>query len=68
MKFLDLLEQFKPRFRDRPDENSEAPLEELEEEEEFFTLIAEITDKIGQWCLEIYQNQEKMLPTQEHQQ
>ncbi len=56
MKFLEIIEQFKPRFRDRPDENSDVPLDELEEEEEFFTLIAEITDKIGQWCLEIYQN------------
>jgi len=47
LKFLDILEQFKPKFRDRPSEDSDVPLEELEEEEDFFSLISEITDKLG---------------------
>jgi hypothetical protein len=54
LKFMDILESFQPKFRDRPGED--APLDEQDEEEEFFTALAEISDKLGQWCLELYQN------------
>jgi hypothetical protein len=52
------------KYRER---NQDDDIEEQEEEEEFFAEISEIVDKQGQWCLELFANHEKMLPTPEHQ-
>ncbi|CDW81505.1 exportin-t [Stylonychia lemnae] len=67
LQFLDILESFEIRFRERPSEDSDLQ-EEQENEEEFFEAVSEIVDKLGQWCLEIYQNQDKLLPSVQHQQ
>lgn len=62
--FLDILESFKMKFRERPGEDADA--DEVEEEEEFFELMSEAVDKLGEWCLELYQNHEKLLPSIQH--
>lgn len=66
INFLDILESFQPKFRDRPTENDLDIQEEQDQEEEFFVELSEIVDKLGQWCLELFQNEEKLLPTREH--
>jgi len=42
--------------------NSDVSLEEQEEEENFFACLAEVAAKIGEWSLELYANEEKLLP------
>ena len=32
------------------------------------TTLSEIIDKLGQWCLEIFKDMDKILPSQEHKQ
>lgn len=49
--FLDILESFKIKYRERPGEDLQ---EEQDEEEEFFETVSEAVDKLGQWCLELY--------------
>lgn len=44
--FLDILESFKIKFRERPGEDSEY-LDEQEDEEEFFETMSEAVDKLG---------------------
>jgi hypothetical protein len=60
------LEGFKPKYRDRPDE--EAPLDDQEDEESFFACLADVAGKLGEWCLEVYSNEEKLLPLIQHRQ
>ena len=50
-------------YRDRILDESE---EDQEEEEEFFSDVADSVFKVGQWCLEMFQNHEKMLPNPAH--
>eukprot|EP00347_Sterkiella_histriomuscorum_P020494 403337586 len=54
--FLDILESFKIKYRERPSEESDEQ-EEQDQEEEFFETVGEAVDKLGQWCLEIYPNE-----------
>ena len=63
MNFLDILESFQMKYRERQDDGD---IEEQEQEEEFFTEMSEIVDKLGQWGLELFGNHERMLPTLEH--
>ncbi len=51
------------RYRERQEDGD---LVEQVQEEEFFTEMSEIVDKLGQWGLELFGNHEKMLPTPEH--
>lgn len=43
--YLDILESFKMKYRERP--GDDADLDEVEEEEEFFELLSEAADKLG---------------------
>ena len=63
LKFLDILESFQMKYRERQEDGD---LEEQVQEEEFFTEMSEIVDKLGQWGLELFGNHEKILPTPEH--
>lgn len=49
-------------YRER---NQDRFIDEQEEEEEFFSQLAEIVFKIGQWCLELYGHEDKLLTSPE---
>jgi hypothetical protein len=41
--------------------------EEQEEEEKFLSSVAESISKLGKWCLQIYLNHDKLLPSPDAQ-
>ena len=56
---METLDKFKMKFCDRNSEGYDDL--DAQEEEEFFETIAEIVAKLGSWCLELYQDLDKML-------
>lgn len=64
LQFLDIIESFKIKYTDR---NAEDDFDKQQEEEELFEYIADIINKLGQWCFEVYGNVPKLLPDVAHQ-
>lgn len=62
--FLSVINQFAMKFPDRSKEGFDDL--EASEEEEFFETIAEIINKLGIWCLELYSDLDKMLAQEYH--
>ena len=51
------------KYRER---NENDDYDEQMKEEEFFFILAESVNKLGQWCLDLFNKADKLLPTQEH--
>ena len=61
MGYNDLVESFQLRYRNRHDGS-----EEEEDEEHFFAQLSFSVFRVGQWALELYQHQDKLLQSPQH--
>jgi len=62
--FLDTLNLYTLKFPDRNAENYDDL--DAAEEEEFFECVSEAINKLGNWCLELHQDLDKMLDSSLH--
>jgi hypothetical protein len=53
LQFLDLIESFQMKYREINPTNYE---DEQQEEEEFFSQVADAVFRLGQWSQELYSN------------